>query len=106
VAQDDRAIDGAGRGRGPASGEPGVEELVGGRAVVPHGDRGDAAESRGVEYDERIARATHDIVRVLVLDDHLEDLVPAVQDIFEGLDADETRVTRHAPGYRDEQDLG
>ena len=73
--------------------------------MVPHGDRGDAAESRGVEHDERVTVATHDVVRVLVLDDHLEYLVAAPQDVLERLDADETQLTRHAPGYRDERDL-
>ncbi len=49
VAEDHRAVDGAGRSRGPAAGQPIVEELVGGRAMVPHGDRVDAPESRRVE---------------------------------------------------------
>ncbi len=62
--------------------------------MVPHGDRGDAAESRGVEDDEHVARATHHIVRVLVLDDHLEDLEAAVKDVLEGVEARHVRERR------------
>jgi len=87
VAHHDGSVDGAGRRRGPAARDPIVEELVGGRAVVPHGDRGDAPESRGVEDDEHVTRAAHDIVRVLVLDDHVEDLEAAVQNVLEGVEA-------------------
>ena len=49
VAEDHGAIDGPGRRGGAATGQPIVEELVGGRAMVPHGDRVDAPESGGVE---------------------------------------------------------
>ncbi len=49
VAEDHGAIDGPGRCGGPATREAIVEELVGGRAMVPHGDRVDAPESGGVE---------------------------------------------------------
>jgi hypothetical protein len=75
VAEDDRAVDGA-RGRGgPAACEAVVEELVGGRAMVPHGDRGDAAESGGVEDEVREVRAAEDhVVREFVLHDDVEKL--------------------------------
>lgn len=51
--------------------------------MVPHGDRGDAAESRRVEDDKHVARSTHDIVGVLVLDNHVEDLEAAVENVLE-----------------------
>jgi hypothetical protein len=49
VAEDHRAVDRAGRRRHPTAREAIVEHLVGGRAVIPHGDLVDPAESRRVD---------------------------------------------------------
>ena len=73
VAEDDRAVDRVGRRRGPAVREPIVEQLVGSRAMIPHGDRGDAAQSGGIEHEERRGRPAHDdVVGELILHDDVE----------------------------------
>lgn len=42
--------------------------------MIPHGDRRDGAESRGVEDDEVVTEREYDVVCVFVLGDNLEDL--------------------------------
>ena len=80
MTEDDRAIDGTGRRRDPPTTNAIVEELVGGRAMVPHGDRVDAAESGGVEHErERVRRGDDHVVRVFVLHDDLGDVPVAYE---------------------------
>lgn len=54
--------------------------------MVPHGDAGDSAESRRVVDAPAVGRARDDVVRVLVLDDHLDDRVAEREHILESLD--------------------
>ena len=54
--------------------------------MVPHGDAGDAAQSRRVVDAKAVGCARDDVVRVLVLDDHVDDRVDDCEDIFERLD--------------------
>jgi hypothetical protein len=58
--------------RFPAGGEPGVQQFIRGRLVVPDRDRVDRAESRGVEHEERAVGGTEEhVVCVLVLNDDI-----------------------------------
>jgi hypothetical protein len=85
MAEHDRTVDGTGRRRDPAAGDARVEELVGRRAVVPHGDRVDRAESRRVEHDEGVASAHDHVVRVLVLHDDVDHVTRPAQHLLERL---------------------
>jgi hypothetical protein len=74
VTEHDGTVDRAGWCGDPAGGDARLENLVGGRSVVPHGDRVDRAESRRVE-DEKASRLLHDhVVSELVLDDDVDDI--------------------------------
>jgi hypothetical protein len=57
----------SGRSRLPAARQPVVEELVGIRLMIPHGDRRDGAESGGIEAEIDRAVRKNDVVRVFVL---------------------------------------
>jgi hypothetical protein len=74
MTKDDGAVDGPGRRRDPATRNPRLEELVGGRAMVPHGDRIDGAESGRVEDVEAVCFLDDDVVREFVLHDDLDDI--------------------------------
>ena len=75
MPEHDRSVDGARWGRCPAARDAGIEQLVGSRAMVPHGDAVDAAESRRVVDAVVVGGASDDVVRVLVLHDDLDELV-------------------------------
>jgi hypothetical protein len=77
MPEHDRPVDGAGGRRGPASGNPGIEHLVGGRSVIPHGDRVHAAKSCRIEHEKTVGLVDDHVVRELVLD-HDVDHVAAV----------------------------
>lgn len=72
------------------------QQLVGGRAMVPHGDRSDAAQSSRVKGEVELARMRDDIVRVLVLHDDVDDRQPAVEHVLERLELRDPRERRHA----------
>jgi hypothetical protein len=58
----------------PARSDPCVEDLVCGRPMVPHGDRGDRSESRGPEDEaEAVAPRNDCVVRELVLYNYVGD---------------------------------
>jgi hypothetical protein len=54
--------------RRPASRQTGIEQLLRRRFVIPHGDRRDRADSRGVENEHETLTPRHDdVVSVFVL---------------------------------------
>lgn len=75
ITEDPRAILQVRVGWQPATCQPVVEQLGRARPMIPHGDRRDRAESRGVE-DEKLAgvQREHDVMAVLILRDDLRDL--------------------------------
>ena len=73
MTEHDRPVDGAGRRWRPAARQAIVQKLVGGRAVVPHGDRGDPAESRRIEHHKAGPSRSDHVVRVLVLHHDVDD---------------------------------
>lgn len=54
--------------------------------MVPHGDAGDAAQSRRVVDEVAVAVARDDVVREFVLHDDLDELVAKGQHVLERLD--------------------
>ena len=76
MPEHDGSVDGAGRRRGPTRGDACIEHLVGGRSVIPHGDRVHAAESGRIEHEEapRVGRSHDHIVREFILNHDIDDL--------------------------------
>ncbi len=68
---------GRGRGGSPAACESVIEQLVGVRKMVVHGDRRDRTQSRRVVDEHQVIRpADADVVRELVLPDDVQQRVP------------------------------
>jgi hypothetical protein len=74
MPEHDGAVDGAGRRRDPAGGDTRLEQLVGGRSVIPHGDRVHAAESCRVEDEEALRLLDDHVVCEFILDDNVDDV--------------------------------
>ena len=74
MPEHDGAVDGAGGGGDPAGGNPSIEDLVGGRAVIPHGDRIDRAQSCRIEDEKPGGLFDDHVVGELVLDDDVDDV--------------------------------
>lgn len=84
MTEDLRSVDGAGRRRRPATRDARVEQLVGGRAMVPHGDRVQRAQSGRFEDQKMCYLGDDDVVRVFVLHDHVDDRqIGSPNDVFE-----------------------
>ena len=62
------------RSRPPTSSEPIMKQVIGGRLLVPCGDRRDGAQSVRVETQEDRAKRQHDVMCVLVLRNNMRDL--------------------------------
>ena len=58
----------------PAAAKPISQQLIGVRAMPPHGDRRDRAESGCIEAQKRGPERDDDVVRVFVLSDDFGDL--------------------------------
>lgn len=87
MPEDDRTVDGSRWRRDPAAGDPCVEQLVGRRAMVPHGDRAHCAKSRRIEDVIALAVMNDDVMREFVLHDDFDDLSAMCEgprkDVFE-----------------------
>ena len=75
MPEHDRSVDCSGRRREPAACDPRIEQLVGGRTVIPHGDRVDRAQSGRIEAQIGAVGAPDEhIVRIFVLHDHVDEV--------------------------------
>lgn len=87
MTEHDVTIDGARRCCYPAAGDPRVEQVICGGSMAPPGAGVDRTKSRRIEHQIAVGYPAHDIVRVLVLDDDLEEVGSGGgeprQDIFE-----------------------